>query len=1195
MKIFLGSRFVVRWSQIVLFLAFAGAWMQAQVQSRITQPVNGALVMRVPGSTHPLATIGNDRGRVDAALPMRRMVLVLKPSDQQDAELRTVIDAQKNPDSPSYRQWLTPEQFAAKFGPSQSDLDQVTNWLQERGFRIDAVARGRQWIEFSGNAAQVEQAFHTEMHHYMVNQKMHVANAGDISIPQALSPVLAGVLSLHNFEKHSMRTPTTPVHRDPATGKLVPNVTTSGGNHYLAPGDYAKIYDTAPLLKSGITGAGVSIAIAGRSDIELSDVQSFRQIFGLPANDPIFIVNGQDPGFSDEVESALDVEWSGAVAPEATIKFVTSANTFTTDGIDLSVSYIVDNVVAPIMSTSYGLCEAFLGNTGNAFYTLLYKQAAAEGITAFVSTGDNGAAGCDPAVSYNAAQNGLEVNGLASTQYNVAVGGTQFNEKGNDSTYWGANNNSDFSSAIGYIPEKTWNESCDPTIDPNFCQGSYLYLLLASSGGASSCSNSVVVNFQITCLGGYAKPSWQAGRGIPKDGVRDVPDLSLAAAGDHDGYLMCVEGSCQTTTSNGHTVLEQATVVGGTSASSPAMAGIMALVEQQNGSYLGLANYDFYKLAAGDTLANCNSSKLTDPSQPSACVFHDVTVGNNSVPGQVGYAAKGGFDLSTGLGTVDAANLVQKWNSARKLGSATELSSFYSATIQHGQQFPLRVVVSPASGAGTPSGDFALETDKYGSIFGGSLTNGIFDSSVTNLPGGQYNVKAHYGGDAMFTGSESGPLAVNVLPEDSTTSLLAYVVNLAGFVVPIYGPLNYGQPTALQFNVNGLSGIGSPTGTVNLALDGALLGTFPLDSGGGGWVQVDNLPATGVVAGRHKFTVTYSGDNSFKPGKPANFVVSVRRVWPSSFVQTAGSTEVTEGAPLLLLLSVLGPGVESPTGTVQMWDNGHKLGSPITLAPNGLQGKGFAQATAKVSLKAGDHFIRLAYAGDGNYSPVSPNTFNARGAFVSVSPAAGAGDRVQLQQSTGTVSLGGSVTYTVTVQGRTGGAVPTGTVYLSWMNGFPLQDPVPLTNGRATFPVPWNQAGSQPVSAVYSGDSNYTPFSSAQLWTHVQPATPTVTLTAAAATVPAGRQTSLTVSVVGQPSNPNISAPYGQVQFFDAVNGGPMQAMGFAQYLTTGNGGNPIFTLPANLPRGTNVIHVNYLGSQDWKATKSNVVTVTVQ
>lgn len=1197
MKISLDFRSVASWLLLVLSLLLSVAWVQAQSQARITQPVNSGALMRIPGSTHALATSRNDRGRVDASLTMRRMVLVLKPSEQQDAALRKVIDAQKNPDSPSYHQWLTPEQFAAKFGSSQSDFDQVTNWLQQQGFSIDSVARGRQWVEFSGNAAQVEQAFHTEIHHYMVNQKMHVANASDISIPQALSPVLAGVLSLHNFEKRSMRSPTMHVHRDPATGKLIPDVTihTSNGDiHYLAPGDYAKIYDTAPLLKSGITGAGVSIAIAGRSDIELSDVQTFRQIFGLPANDPIFIVNGQDPGFSDEVESDIDVQWSGAVAPDATIKFVTSASTFTTDGIDLSVSYIVDNVVAPIMSTSYGLCEAFLGNTGNTFYSLLYKQAAAEGITALVSSGDNGAAGCDPAVSDTAAQNGLAVSGLASTQYNVAVGGTQFNEKGNNSTYWNANNNSDFSSAVGYIPERTWNESCDPTIDPNFCQGSYFYLLLAGSGGASSCSNSVVVNFQISCLGGYAKPSWQAGHGIPKDGVRDVPDLSLAAAGDHDGYLLCVEGSCQTITANGQTVLGQATVVGGTSAATPSMAGIMALVEQQNGSYLGLANYDFYKLAAQDNLTDCNSSNLTDPSQPTACVFHDVTARNNSVPGQAGYAAGRGFDLSTGLGTVDAANLVQGWKSANKLASATSLSSFFT-TVQHGQQFLLQVTATAASGTGTPSGDFALESDKYGAVFGGTLTNGIFNRSVTNLPGGQYNLKAHYGGDAMFTSSESGPFAIQVLPEDSTTSLLVYVVNLAGFVVPIYGPLNYGQPTAVQFNVNGLSGVGSPTGTVNIALDGASLGTFPLNQGGGGWVQVDNLPATGLLPGHHKFAVAYSGDNSFNPGKPATFGVSVIRVWPSSFVQTAGSTDVTEGAPVVLLLSVLGQGMESPTGTVQMYDNGRKLGSPITLAPNGLQGKGFAQATAKVSLKAGDHFIRLGYAGDSNYNPVTPNMFNARGAFLSVSPAAGAGDRVQLQQSAATVNLGGSVTYTVTVKGKTGVAAPTGTVYLSSTNGFGLEDPIALTNGNATFVVQWNQAGPEPVSAVYSGDSNYTPFSSAQLWTHVQQATPTVTLTTPAAAVSAGTQTSLTVSVVGQPANSNLSAPYGQVQFFDSVNGGSLHAMGFAQYLTTGNGGNPIFTLPANLPRGTNVIQVTYLGSQDWTQAKSNTVTVTVQ
>jgi subtilase family serine protease len=482
------------------------------------------------------------------------------------------------------------------------------------------------------------------MHRYSVGGKERVANASDISIPLALAPVVRGVLSLNNFEKQPLHSRVEQVHRKPASGQLqpVPDFTTAGGKHHLVPGDFARLYDVTPLLAEGTDGAGVSIAIPGRTSIQMSDMQTFRQIFGLPPNDPTVIDNGDPPLVSqnDEYESDLDVQWAGAVAPKATVKFVTSASTFVTDGIDLSNSYIIDNKIAPIMSVSYGLCEAFLGDAGNAFYATLYQQAAVEGITVFVSSGDSGAAGCDPPEGFYPAQNGLAVNGLASTPYNIAVGGMQFNEGGDDAAYWTSNNNTDFSSALGYIPENIWNETCDPMTTPDLCSD---YNLWSGSGGASAI---------------YAKPAWQDASGMPNDGMRDLPDLSLTAAGAHDGYLICNEGSCQTHIDNGVTLLDSATVIGGTSAASPAMAGVMALVEQKNGTWLGLANDDFYKIAANDKLAKCDSSKLADPTLKTTCVFHDVTAGRNSVPGQSGYDARRGYDLASGLGTVDVANLV---------------------------------------------------------------------------------------------------------------------------------------------------------------------------------------------------------------------------------------------------------------------------------------------------------------------------------------------------------------------------------------------------------------------------------------------------------------------------------------------------------------------------------------------------------
>ncbi|MGZ4731952.1 MAG: protease pro-enzyme activation domain-containing protein, partial [Terriglobales bacterium] len=859
---------------LATFLNALTAFAQAP-RARITELIDNSAVVRVAGTHHPLASAENDRGRVHGATAMDRMVLVLKPGDDQAAALTRLIDGQHDRQSPTYRNWLTPEQYGTQFGPAQQDLDKITAWLQQQGFRVDAVARGRQWIEFSGTAGQVESAFHTEMHHYLVNGEDHVANAGDISLPRGLAPVVSGVLSLHNFRKHAAHAKAFQLHRNATTGEMsrvaelvpsakgitaasAPEFTGGSSNHYLTPGDYARIYNTAPLLKEGVDGSNVSIAVVGRTDINLSDVQAFRQIFGLPVKDPTFIVNGLDPGINgDELESALDVEWSGAAAPNASIKFVTTESTFTTDGIDLSTSYIVDNLVAPIMSSSYGQCEAFLGITGNTFFNSIYQQAAAEGITVFVSSGDDGPAACDYPVSYTPAQNGLNVSGLASTPYNVAVGGTQFRENGADSTYWLANNRADLSSAIGYIPEGVWNESCDPTVDPTQCGGSGLYQFWSGSGGASSCTQSTVSGNQITCISGYPKPSWQTGRGVPGDGARDLPDLALTAAGGHDGYLVCVEGSCQWTVQNGNTILNSAAVVGGTSASTPSMAGIMALVEQKNGTFQGLANYSLYQLAAAEKIWPCDSSRLTDPRISSTCVFYDVNAGNSNIPGQPGFKAGTGYDKATGLGSVNAANLANAWSSARKLASATTLSA-RTKTVQHGIPLPLTVGVQPLTGSGAPTGDFSLVSDTHGGVFAGSLASGSFSGGVNGLEGGTYSIKAHYAGDAMFSSSDSSPVGITVTPEPSAVTAAGWEINLAGIVVPLFGPVNYGQPVALQFNVQGKSGIGSPTGQATILLDDSVkLGTFPLNQGGSGWVQVDNLTRTGLVVGQHSFKILY--------------------------------------------------------------------------------------------------------------------------------------------------------------------------------------------------------------------------------------------------------------------------------------------------------------------------------------------------
>jgi pseudomonalisin len=572
------------------------------VRDRITSFIDDEQRVTLRGNVHPLAVAQYDAGAVAPDFPMEHMLLTLLPDAAQQDALNQLVDAQHNPESAYYHQWLTPEQYGERFGVSESDTAQIVNWLQGHGMEVEEVTAGRRSIVFSGTAARVQAAFHTQIHTYKIGDEVHHANVKDPEIPAALLQVVGGVVSLHDFYSEA----THGVRSTPA-----PDFT-SGGSYYLAPADFATIYDLVPLYQESINGSGESVAIVARSNIKLADVREFRTFFGLPANDPQIIVNGSDPGIfssGEETEADLDVEWSGAVARNAAIKFVVSKSTNSSDGVDLSAQYIVNHNLAPVMSTSFGLCEAQLGSSGNGFLNSLWQQAAAEGITVFVSSGDNGAAGCDSA-SAASATHGRGVNGMCSTPYSVCVGGTEFNDASDPALYWSRSNAAGTqASAISYIPEVVWNESGP---------GDGLW---ASGGGASAI---------------YGKPSWQASTGVPADGKRDVPDVALTSAG-HDGYLIYQEGGLY--------------VVGGTSAASPSFAGVMALVVQHTAARQGNANTAFYALASRQRAGG-------------ASVFHDITAGNNSVPGQTGFNATVGYDQATGLGSIDASVMVNHWSDA---------------------------------------------------------------------------------------------------------------------------------------------------------------------------------------------------------------------------------------------------------------------------------------------------------------------------------------------------------------------------------------------------------------------------------------------------------------------------------------------------------------------------------------------------
>ena len=808
----MSARFLL--SAVVMGAISLGATVEGRTQSppavpqRITAPIDETALTSLPGNTHPLARQEFDQGAVADSQPLRRMLLLLKRSAAQETALKALLDQQQSESSPNYHQWLTPQQFGHQFGPADADVQTVTGWLQTHGFQVARVSAGRTVIEFSGNAGQVREAFRTEIHRYAVNGEEHFANSSDPQIPAALTPVVAGTVSLHNFPRKPQSHIAGLFSRDKSTGIVKPLKTANelrSGNapspnysfasplcplnntcYALGPTDFATIYN----IPSNLDGSGQTIAIVGNSEIctmgspdwgqryvnpngnlvscGTDDIASFQTLFGLPANAPRIIVDGSDPGFTaTETEGDLDVEWAAAIARNVTIDFVIAQDTETNAGVDLAAEYVVDNNLAPVLSESFGECEAFLGIV-NTFYYYLWEQAAAQGITVVVAAGDSGSAGCDfPGVF--AAQNGVGVNGIASTPFNVAAGGTDFDITAANygSTYWNIGNISPTQqSARSYIPETTWDDSCAQSFTGSLkgCDSPTLLSLDVVGGGGGQSGCSVQAFSSGTCFAAYPKPAWQSGPYVPSMGItdvyRDLPDISFFAA---DGlisgsfYIVCEadldpsDAPCSATSSTPFTTFIG---VGGTSSSAPAFAGVMALVNQQETTLHGSnptiptrqgnANYVLYALANAQQKAGLNCDSSAGPAL--ACTFNDVTRGNNSVPcylsstncnataptpygllettdssgnltDTMAFNAGSGYDWATGLGTINVTNLVNKWQSAvgKFTPTRTTLTMCAAApnctlgtgpiTIVHGQFVDTKITVTPPSGSGTPSGN----------------------------------------------------------------------------------------------------------------------------------------------------------------------------------------------------------------------------------------------------------------------------------------------------------------------------------------------------------------------------------------------------------------------------------------------------------------------------------------------------------
>ena len=1282
----------------------------ASPEIRVTGKVNNSTRRTLHGHVPGALRTAQDKGRLAAKTPAEHLIMVLQSSDAQKAELRRVLDEQQDSHSANYHQWVTPEEFGQHFGVADSDIAQVSAWLQSQGFTVDDVAKSKRVLHFSGTVGQIENAFKTQMHSYQWHGETHVSNNSEISVPVALSPVISGV-SLHNFFRKGHLGPVRRLKNLQANPLY-----SAGGNtaHYIGPWDFATIYNTFPLLNSGITGAGSSIAVVGRSDILLSDVQTYRQMFNLPVNDPIFIHAGPDNGIvpGDEGESDLDVEITGGIAPMAQVYFVIGTPTYLVDGITASVQYIVENNTADIMSISYGSCEGNSGDAGNDFNNQAFEQAAAQGISVFVSTGDNGPAECDN--QNDSWENlGYATGSEASTPYTVAVGGSQGYEgttAAQNAPYWsptiqGAPHYG--LSALGYVPEVPWNEAknadttnsasvsglwagsggissyylrpswqrgsgivttddpalsnggnwltaytitnpgsgyttaptvtftgggCvnEPAATATISGGSVTGLVISygtqggtlKNGQGFGCTSAPTITFKAAPTGGTTATAiatigemWNTPPLISGAPHRLTPDLVLNAASGHDGTLYCGEGICEISASG---QMLDAGIVGGTSVAAPSMAGIQALINQANGGRQGSPNYIYYALAAAQynqSATTCNAS--LGSAIGSSCVFHDITQGNNLIcgtstcsaaNGKMGFSAAAGYDLASGLGSVNAANLSSQWKSVVFNSSSTTLDLSQTTGIHQGDPVTLSGSVVPSSGSGTPTGDVAFIVsqgilgqvyDVYTGDWGGSgtgaftaLSNGTYSATLSNLPAGTYTITARYAGDETYASSLSAPVIVTIAPGNSTVTITPEwfndTVTCGFYYVTSY---NYGQFAWIPAAVTSNTGSGVPTGTVTFTVDGAPYATQNLDPQGNGYLAAGTVSTSSclygymfaqsptLTGGTHVIGATYSGDSTFNPATATPVTITINKLNVGGTVST-GASFITSGASVPLTaaytsssLTGISPQSSGPTGTVTFTDTttGTVLGTATVNPTVSFSGNTYtfaanAALTTTAITSAGAHSVVATYSGDTNFNP-------ATSAALTITVGTPAATTTTVSSSANPTTLGGRPTFTATVTGTP--AVTSGTVsFYDNYSGSPVLLGTGSVGGThtATYRPATSTAlfgGTHPITAVYGGIAANAGSTSAVFNQNVTLGTNTIDLTAKTQGA-IGQNYTLTALLTPSSASALYSPNKSVVTFYDGAT-----AIGTAQPITvtSSQGGYGLWTAPLTINSLTAGIH----------------------
>jgi len=1128
--------------------------------SRVLTPINENQLVTLGGHVVPWATSANDQGVAPDNLKLN-LHMMLKRSDAQEAALQTLMAEQQNQKSPNFRKWLTPEEYGTRFGVSDGDLAKVTAWLTSHGFTVEKVSKGDNVILFSGTHAQVKQALHTTLHQYKVGSESHYANSSNPMVPAALAPVISGFYGLNDMKPKPMHTRTKVAQvQKGANGWQVKSVKSAepgspngaksefewtdplfGSSwHLLAPGDFATIYNVTPLYNT-YDGTGKTIAIVSGSDIDPQDVDNFRANFSLPAKNLNILYAGTNPGLvaGVEGEADLDVEWSGAIAPHATVDLVVSPDVTT------SIFYIVDNNLADIMSISYGECELGLQVAGNAYFSELYKQASSQGITVLAAAGDSGSDACDQGQSVSTY--GLSVSGWASTPYNTAVGGTDFpvNVLGQASDYWNSTNNSqDLHSALKYLPEAPWNDSCASpevlavaqtypdwaadTTNEILCNDPNAYQFVSTvggGGGASNCTNTDTYD-PTKCTAGYPQPAWQTGvPGVPSDSRRHLPDVAFFAG---DGiwttaYMFCESdatstGACDLTNPDD----VRYNLAGGTSFASPAFAGIVALLAQKTNSRLGNINYTLYQLAATQfsdaTLKDACKSDSTAGTD--SCVFHDITQGNNSVPCLVGttdnppdgkcsvtnssdqlgvlsgYSSGDGYDDASGLGSINAFNLVNKWPGNLAVTQTT--LTLTSANVQYGANFGGTVKVTAASGI--PTGTVALmyknsNGNARGAWGSSDLNNGAASISSVKMPVGTYTVYANYPGDGSYAASASAEQSVTVSQAITTVALTANRTSVAEsesaqLVATIKAP---------TFGVSPTGSVTFKNATTGVVLDTVQVTAYTDSSTGYSYAQAITSAGMGALThGSNQITATYTGDTNYAtasgnaPAIQFTGGFSIAASSPTLTVgpgATTGNTVVFTLTPSSGTLSAtaikfscpgtLPAGVICQFGVPAAGSNG-TVSSTLTLLLNSP----LAQNSSAPGLPMRHGLNYLAMVIVGGVLATVPRKRSAAiaitlvlvlmamfsfgcGGSSSKSVPAAPTMTTTLTVSNVTPALNSAVTLNATLSN----SAATGNV--SFFDGTNLLGSAPASGGSASLTISSLPVGTRKLTATYSGDATY--------------------------------------------------------------------------------------------------------------------------